>query len=128
MHTLDFVALVFEGNIMLRRFVLVATIVLSTLTMGAGEPGVEPGRPDSSPREDEGRLFNDRGVILLGIGRLDQAIDLFTEAITVLDRKNPHQIGNPRPRPLAGARKPARSVGAPSPPPKAAFPFDHLWG
>ena len=67
---------------MIRRFVLVATIVLSTLTMGAGEPG----RPDPSPREDEGRLLNDRGVMLLGIGRLDEAIDLFTQAIT----GNPH--------------------------------------
>ena len=63
---------------MIRRFVLVAAIVLSTLTTGAGEPG----RPNSSPRDDEGRLFNDRGVMLLGIGRLDEAIDLFTQAIT----------------------------------------------
>jgi tetratricopeptide (TPR) repeat protein len=78
--------LVLEGNVMIRRLAFVALVVLSTLTMGAGERGIEPGRQDSSPREDEGQLLNDRGVILLGIGRLDQAIDLFTQAIA----RNPH--------------------------------------
>jgi len=70
-----------KGNLMARSRAFVALLVLSTLAMGAGEPGVEPGSQHSSPCEDEGRLINDKGVILLGMGRIDQAIDLFTQAI-----------------------------------------------
>jgi tetratricopeptide (TPR) repeat protein len=70
-----------KGHVMVRSLAFVALLVLSTLTMGAGEPGVELRSQDSSPREDEGRLLNDRGVMLLETGRIDQAIDLFTQAI-----------------------------------------------
>jgi len=65
----------------LRRLAFVALLVLSALAMGAGEPGGEPGSQFSSPGEYEARLLNDRGVILLATGRIDQAIDLFTQAI-----------------------------------------------
>jgi hypothetical protein len=61
---------------MARSLAFVALLVLSTLAMGAGEPSVEPDSRYSSPREDEGHLLNDRGVILLETGRIDQAIDL----------------------------------------------------
>jgi len=66
---------------MARSLAFVALLVLSMLAMGAGEPSVEPDSRYSSPREDEGHLLNDRGVILLKTGRIDQAIDLFTQAI-----------------------------------------------
>ena len=62
---------------MMPRRAFVALLVLSTLTMGAGEPGIE----DPSRHEDKGRLLNDRGAILLAMGRLDEAIDLLTQAI-----------------------------------------------
>lgn len=66
---------------MMRHFAFVALLSLSTLTMGAGEPGGEVGKQGSSSHEDQAQHLNDRGVVLLGAGRLDDAIELFTQAI-----------------------------------------------